>query len=322
MRRFPILATSLFLIGCSGGGGSAPSPTQPGTGTPPPVATSPNLESETDVVYGTGLVTNSSVSLRLDIYQPSDTCPARRPFVIGIHGGGFRGGTKSDTNWVNVMQAVNDRGYAGISIDYRLVGDDPLVSAEFQPLLDDLLARAVGVSQSQRDQLNAAVAAFEDTVTAIEWARDNADARCLDINRFAVWGSSAGAFTALHVAHALDEYFIDRPEPAVVVDYWGDLFFQGVIDADGPPMFILHGTDDPTVDYTTSALALAAEATSVGLPFSFYTIENGPHGFGSIDPNRVQINGQDPLDITLDFVIAHLTDGTPLYETQTVTRTP
>ncbi|MEL6861894.1 MAG: hypothetical protein AAGL11_08650 [Pseudomonadota bacterium] len=312
----------MILSACSGGGGSSPAPIQPVTTAPPPSTPSSSLTSETDVVYGTGLVTNSSVNLLLDIYQPSDTCPAPRPFVIGIHGGGFIGGSKSDSNWVQVMQAVNNRGYAGISIDYRLVGDSPLVSAEFQPVLDDLLAGAVGLSQSQLDQLNAAVSAFEDAVTAIEWARDNADTRCLDIDRFAIWGSSAGAITALHVAHALDDFFIDRPEPAVVVDYWGRLFFDNVIQADGPPLFILHGTDDATIDYSTTAVPLAAEATTAGLPFSFYTIENGPHGFGSIDPNRVQINGRDPLDVTLDFVIAHLTGGTPLYETQTVTRAP
>lgn len=319
----------LLCAACSGGGGTNSTPSQPAIGsaappspTPPAVSNTP--ETETDIVYGSGLVQNSAKDLLLDIYQPEGDCNERRPFVVGIHGGGFTGGSKSDGNWVNNMEAAAARGIAGLSIDYRLVRDLPVVSAEFQPLLDDLNAFAdqLNLGTRQRDQLNAAVAAFEDTVTALEWARENADERCLDINRFGIWGSSAGAITSLHVAHALDEYFIDRPDPLVVVDYWGSLFLEDLVDADGPPLFILHGTNDSTQVYEDTALPLAAEAESVGLPYTFYTIENGPHGFGSVDPSRVQINGQDPIDVTLDFIEAHLTDGTPLYEVQTVMRTP
>ena len=325
-------ALVLILCGaCSGGGGSSstpvspPAPTVAVPPTPPAQPASNTLqEEELDIVYGTGLVTNSSVNLQLDLYQPSETCTEPRPFVIGIHGGGFTSGSRSVTPWVDNMRAVADRGFAGLSISYRLVGDSPVVSAEFQPVLDDFnrLADQHNLGQRQRDQLNAAVAAFEDTVTAIEWARENADERCLDPSRFALWGSSAGAITALHVAHALDDYFIDRPTPSVVVDYWGSLFLEGYIDADGPPIFILHGTADTTQVYTQTAVPLATEAEAAGLPFTFYTVENGPHGFGTADPSRVQINGQDPVDVTLDFIAAHLQGGTPLYEVQTVTRTP
>ena len=323
-HRFLFLA--LICSACSsGGGGSTPADPVPVASPPPPPPppVSSALESETDIVYGSGLVTNSSIDLQLDIYQPSAPCTAPRPFVIGIHGGGFTGGSKSDGNWIASMEAVTQRGFAGLSIDYRLVRDAPLVSAEFQPLLDDLLdlATQLNLDARQRDQLNAAVAAFEDTVSAIEWARDNATARCLDPDKFALWGSSAGAITALHVTYALDDYFIDRPDPLVVVDYWGSLFLDDLVSADGPPLMIVHGTDDTTQVYEDTAIPLATEAETVGLPYTFYTVENGPHGFGSVDPNRVQINGDAPVDVTLDFIEAHLTDGTPLYEVQTVVRT-
>ena len=72
------------------------------------------------------------------------------------------------------MAAVVEAGFVGLSIDYRLVGDDPVSSAEFQPIADDFEAMAtqLGLADGQRAQLNAAVAAFEDTVTALDWARD------------------------------------------------------------------------------------------------------------------------------------------------------
>ena len=310
------------LGACSGGGGSTPTPTQPITVSPPPPPPPPppptNLDDETNVIYGTGLSQTGSTNLLLDIYQPSGDCIDPRPFVVGIHGGGFANGSKSQNSWVTIMEAVTERGLVGMSIDYRLVGDLPVVSAEFQPLLDDMLAAADSSGAAlDRDVLNAAASAFEDTVTALDWARENAQERCLDMDRFAVWGSSAGAITALHVGHGLDEYFIDSPDPTVIIDYWGRMFLDGQLDGDGPPLMIIHGTNDETVDYD-NAVALAEQATAIGLPHSFYTISGGPHGFASILGDSRRINGEAPLDVTLDFVEDHLRGNAPLYETLTV----
>ena len=316
------LALSLYGVcaGCSGGGEASPPATQGSSPPAAPPTSSANVMNETDVIYGSGLVENGAVSLLLDIYQPDGECSEPRPFVVGIHGGGFVGGSKSDSNWVGNMEAVTAAGFVGISIDYRLVGDNPLVSAEFQPIADDLDEEAVrlGLTETQREVLNSAAAAFEDAATALLWARDNADARCLDIDRFAVWGSSAGAITALHVSHGLDEYFIDRPKPLVVIDYWGRLLLDGLVDAVGPPLMIVHGTADQSQIYEETALVLAAEANAVGLPHSFYTIQGGPHGFGAVNPDRVVINGDTPLNVTIEFITAHLDGGTPVYETQTI----
>ena len=215
------MALSFAIIGaCSGGGGSSPpsdpvSVAAPPTTPPPVTGSASSFESENNVIYGSGLIENGAQSLALDIYQPSGACTENRPFVIGIHGGGFIGGSKQDPNWVTNMEAVAQRGMAGLSINYRLDGVNPIVSAEFQPILNSFIEEAtrLGASPDDIDRLSAVVAAFEDTVTALDWARENADERCLDINRFALWGSSAGATTALHVAHGLDEYFIDRPGP-------------------------------------------------------------------------------------------------------------
>jgi len=315
-----------LMQGCSGGGsGTAPAvpiSTAPPPAPPPSPPAATNIESETDVLYGTGMVENSAVPLLLDIYQPEGECTELRPVVVGIHGGGFTGGSKSQNSWITIMEEVVQRGLVGLSIDYRVVAKEPVISAEFQPVLDGLLDEADRIGASVNvNVLNAAVAAFEDTVTALEWARDNAADRCLDMDRFALWGSSAGAITSLHVAHGLDEYFIDRPDPAVVVDYWGRMFIEGQLDADGPPLLIIHGTNDQIVEFEQAQL-LSAEAQSIGLPLSFYTIQDGPHGFPAIAPNRVSINGQAPLDATLDFIEAHLRDGTPVYEVQTIEPAP
>ncbi|MEL6691417.1 MAG: alpha/beta hydrolase [Pseudomonadota bacterium] len=320
-----VTCAAIFLIGtvsaCSGGGEtSQPAPSTVAPPSTPPPASSANVMSETDIIYGSGLVQNGAVNLLLDIYQPEGDCTDPRPFVIGIHGGGFTSGSKSSANWVDNMEAVAAAGFVGISIDYRLVGDNPVVSAEFQPIADDLQDEAdrLALTDTQRSVLNAAAAAFEDSSAALAWARDNASARCLDIDRFAIWGSSAGAITGLHISHGLDDYFIDRPKPLVVIDYWGRLLLDGLVDADGPPFMIIHGTADQSQIYEETALVLAAEADAVGLPYSFYTIEGGPHGFSSVNPNRVEINGETPLTVTIEFISDHLLGETPNYEVQTI----
>ena len=320
------LALLVGLTACSGSGGTAPAtaPPEPISAPPSPPASPPpstvNLTSETDINYGSGLLQSGALDLKLDIYQPDGACITARPFVLGLHGGGFVGGSKSDTNWIDNMNAIVARGYAGLSVDYRLAGDNPVISAEFQPILDDFesLARELNLSESQLEVLNAAVAAFEDTVTALDWVQANAEARCLDPSNFALWGSSAGAITALHVGHSLDNYFIDRLVPKVVIDYWGRLLLSGQIGADDPPFMIIHGTADTSQIYADTALILAAEADLVGLPYSFYTVQGGPHGFGSINPERVTINGTTARAVTLDFIAAHLDGTPPLYESQTI----
>lgn len=310
-------AVMFSLAACSGGGSSTPTTQPPVVDPPTPPAVT--VESQTDVAYGSALLQNgTSVDLLLDVYQPDGDCTQSRPFILGIHGGGFIGGSKSSASWVNVMNTIIDRGYVGLSMDYRLAPDEPVISSEFQPVIDDYLNIVANLNLSvDEDILRAAVAAFEDTVTALRWIQDNADDLCIDADTFAIWGSSAGAVTALHVGHGLDEYFINRPDPEVIVDYWGQMFLPQQLDADGPPLMIIHGTADQTVSYD-EALALQARAIDIGLSHSFYSIQGGGHGFGVIDPNSVSINGQSALDVTLDFIEDHFLENDPLYETQTI----
>ncbi|MEM9838539.1 MAG: hypothetical protein AAF830_05225 [Pseudomonadota bacterium] len=314
------LLSACALSACSGGSSdqlqSAPVINPPASPAPPP----PTPLSETDVVYGQGLLQSGTKDLLLDVYQPGGACTELRPFVIGIHGGGFVGGSKSSQSWIDNMDAVAERGFVGLSIDYRLVGDAPSITNEFAPVLDDFLAEAdrLNLPSEQRDVLRAAVAAFEDTVMAIRWAEANAEERCLDIERFAIWGSSAGAITTLHVGHGLDEYGIDRPDPLVLVDYWGGLLLDGLVDANGPPFMIVHGTNDRTVVYEENAVPLAAEADAAGLPYAFYTMQDAPHGFRAIDPAFYRIDGEAPRDVTVTFIEDHLTNGSPLYDIRTI----
>ena len=308
---------ALVGVGCSGGG-DATSPTPPSLAVPAPAPSTSAPQSETDVVYGSGLTNGSSKTLLLDVYQSGDACTAPRPAVVLIHGGGFRTGSKTVGAFPDIAEDLADQGYVAISINYRLEGDDPVPSAEFTPYLNAFITGGGGAGVPGLVQVaNNISSAVEDAVTAIRWIETNASDRCVDVDRIALWGSSAGAVIAVNVAYAMDDFSIDARKPAVVIDYWGQLIFDDTIEAGDPPLLILHGDEDPTVRYD-EALRLEAEALAVDLPHSFYTVLEAGHGFSAIPISSVTVDGVSILDVTFAFLEAHLLDGTPEYETRSV----
>ncbi len=108
---------------------------------------------ERDVVYETV----GARKLPLDLYRPVSDKPT--PLVIWIHGGGWRGGSKSGFGPAGGLLA---RGYAVASVEYRLSGE-----AIFP-------------------------AAIADCKAAVSFLRLNAKRYNLDPDNFGVWGSSAG----------------------------------------------------------------------------------------------------------------------------------
>lgn len=263
------------------------------------------------IQYGEGPTRTGTIPLFLDIYQPSLSCSRLRPTTLYVHGGGFVGGSRQGTNVEAIARELAPLGINLISIQYRLQGDAPRISAEFAAFEADY--QAIATTQPAA-QVMAFVAAVEDAVRAMRWMQSNAAQYCIDPNRIAVWGSSAGAVTVLHVAYTLDAYGISRPSPKVVVDYWGSLFRASDLKANAVPLFVLHGTADPTVPYT-AALSLTGRATEVGVPFTFYTVTGGGHGFQDTGFFDLKVDGQSIAKRSADFVAGHLIDGRmPLYE--------
>lgn len=280
---------------------------------------------ETNVVYGTGLTNGGSESLQMDIYQSGDLCTELRPLVMVIHGGGFRQGSKTSTGWDDRARDAVSRGYVGVSINYRLIPDDPVISAEFTPVLTDLIAANVDQDWDNNTVevfAGGITAAIEDTVTALRYLESNSpENRCIDMSRIGIWGGSAGAITAMHVAYSLDAYSITYPKPDVVIDYWGMTFLDGIIGSTEAPLFILHGGAD-TLIVAQEARDLKTEADAIGVGAALYMINGAGHGYSgiSIESQSQAVNGVTLLDLTLNFLDAHLKDGAPapVYEDVTV----
>lgn len=101
-----------------------------------------------------------SQSQKLDIYLP-DEGDGLFPVILSIHGGAFKSGDKGDGQITPMLKGLK-RGYAVVSINYRLSGE-----AIFPAQIFDVKA-------------------------AVRWIRANAKQYKLNPDRIAAWGGSAG----------------------------------------------------------------------------------------------------------------------------------
>lgn len=311
-----LFITAFIMSSMSACGGSSSAPTPPAPTLPVSGGATGNPAFLSNITYKQAATSSGNIPMRLDIYQPSDICNANRPTVLFVHGGSFITGDKFSALFRSLGIAANEKDFNFVSINYRLAGDDAVLAPEYQVIADDT---TLGFPTADPVIINAAVAAIEDTVDALKWMETNADLYCLDLSRLAYWGSSAGSYTVLNVAYTLDQYNITRPDPDVVINYWGDLVRDADIMFMDAPFLTLHGDSDTVVPYS-AALELAAQGDAVNVPYTFYTVTGAGHAWTSIDVFNTQINGRSILDNTLNFIEAHIVGGMPTYETVSVPR--
>ncbi|WP_170113231.1 alpha/beta hydrolase [Ahniella affigens] len=246
---------------------------------------------ESAIAYGQGEVrtpTPGGKNLLLDLYRPvgANTTGERSPAVVIIHGGGFTGGTRTQAELATIARALAARGFVAVSIDYRLVPDSPVPSARVASLVGPA---TMGLSGADLAQRTAAVAAIDDALTSVDWLQANADRYNIEPTQIGLLGGSAGAITAVHLAYVLDDYNIAAMPFSFVVDLWGaslipandPIAAANNLEAREPPLFVIHGTNDPTVPFAASEL-LVDRAQSQQVPHEFYPIAGAGHGFGGV----------------------------------------
>jgi acetyl esterase/lipase len=141
-------------------GGPAPGGMRPGgPGGMPPANTVGIKNKFLDIAYA-----SKSPAQKLDMYLPA-TGNGPFPVIVSIHGGAFKGGDKGDGQ-VNAMLEGLKRGYAVVSINYRLSGE------------------AIFPAQIQ------------DVKAAIRFVWANAAQYKLNPDKIATWGGSAGGHLA------------------------------------------------------------------------------------------------------------------------------
>lgn len=245
---------------------------------------------------------------KADLYWPGDTAPGRlRPAVVIIHGGGWNGGRRNAAREQNIGTNLALNGYVGMSIDYALASK----------------TRATW-------PLN-----LHDCKTAVRWLRMNAERLRIDPDRIGVIGGSAGGHLAALVALTTAGDGLDPQAPygevscrvSCCVDLYGvadlptyhDVNMLGktfaeapelyraaspitYVRSNAPPMLIIHGTADATVDVKQSEL-LADALKQAGADYELVIIPGAPHTF------HLQPQQRDLRPLVLGFFDRHLKAG-------------
>ena len=243
---------------------------------------------------------------KADLYLPDNLAAgAPAPVLLWIHGGGFTGGDKAQKREQNIGTNLAAHGYVVLSINYLL---------------------------QQKGGPLAWPQNLQDCKTAVRWLRANAARLHLDPERIAVAGGSAGGHLASMVALTKPEDGFDPKGPygefscavQAGMDFYGpaDLTtWQNVsmlgksktedmelyrkaspvtyARKDSPPMLILHGTADKTVDIKQCEI-LEAALQKVGANVEFVRIPGAPHTF-DLQPKQ-----QDLRPLVLAFLEKHL----------------
>lgn len=226
-----------------------------------------------NVVYGSA-VNNSgqTVTLRLDIYEPTGDTITQRPAIVWVHGGGFSSGSKTSPEIVDEATTFARKGFFNASISYRLEPGGCSASAPSSTCV-------IAIQEAR-----------EDAQTAVRFLRTNAATYGIDTTRIAIAGTSAGAITALNVGFTSDD-----PTAAVgaAVSLSG-AHITSTIDAGDAPSLLFHGTADFVVPYQW-AVNTWNQANAAGL-HSFLTSWPG-NGHVPYSAHRTEI-----LDQTTNFL--------------------
>lgn len=150
MKRVLIICT-FFLATLCGACVSALGPVRPLRGLQPGAFLNPvagELRVERDIVYSRPALTGGGAAeLALDLYRPAGDEAERRPVIVWLHGGGFSSGNKAEM--AGLSSSLARRGYACVSIDYRLASDPGRVDdATLDAATEDVYAAVRGPAQS------------------------------------------------------------------------------------------------------------------------------------------------------------------------------
>ncbi|HMV14605.1 MAG TPA: T9SS type A sorting domain-containing protein [Chitinophagales bacterium] len=172
-----------------------------------------SISKHTDVMYGRNYDNkNQLTDLLMDVYEPQSDTAALRPIIFFVHGGSFVGGDRQDQSIDEIAEFFAKKGYVTANIEYR-VQQTTLIS----PFVDfaDMYNWYRAITRASHD-LKAAIRYVKKDVAT------NYNQYKVDTNSIFIYGSSAGAITALHTVF-LDDTLEMNPQFRVAFREMGGL---------------------------------------------------------------------------------------------------
>lgn len=297
MKRICIIcALCLSLLSC-GNGTAKPSVTQEIAASPKPQAPEGYCADAT-YLYAE----KDGEELLLDIYE-SSVAGEGQPTLIYLFGGGFIRGTRDAAYLMPFFNALNERGYRVISIDYRLG-----------------LKGKGKVGLGTVDNLDAAIhMVVEDLFSATAFLCENRKELGIDTDNLVIIGSSAGAISVLQSEYEIcngSSYASALPSG---FNYKGVISLAGaVLSRNGAlkyatepcPMLLFHGTADDVVDYKQirffklgwyGSNTIAKVCDKCGYNYSIYRFKDARH--------EIADSGMENINIIDEFIRVNVMQG-------------
>lgn len=219
---------------------------------------------------------------KMDIYLPQGKPGERFPAILIVHGGGWRTGHRNDKREVQLGEVFAKAGFVAASIDYRMVTD----TAGCWPQC------------------------IHDCKTAVRFLRANAAKYAIEKGAIGAIGGSAGGHLVMLLAFSGGKDALNPPGPygeestkiQAVVDLYGipdiavwgaGTLLKGVADREkavvesspvtyvdraSPPLLIMHGTADKTIDISQSD-EFEKVLKARGARYAYRRVEGAPHTF-------------------------------------------
>lgn len=220
----------------------------------------------------------------LSIFLPKKNKPNQAAVII-FPGGGYQH-LAIDKEGTKVAEWFNSLGIAAIVVKYRLPSDKIMKNKNIGPL--------------------------QDAQEAVRYVRQNASQYNIDANKIGILGFSAGGHLASTLATHYDDKIYEssskvsaRPDFSLliypVISMQNDITHKGSqisllgenpsqelrdsfsnekrINAQTPPTFLVHATDDTTV-LPENSINFYLALKNNGVPAELHIYEKGGHGFG------------------------------------------